>query len=74
MKWLNFVKYKSILKISFSSSLLIIILISIINKNNPHLDYENINFAIIRRTDCITCGLFSYYITYLGCINKWLYN
>jgi len=74
MKWLNFVKYKSILKISFSSSLLIIILISIINKNNPHLDYENINFAIIRRTDCITCGLFSYYITYLGCINHFINN
>ena len=29
-------------------------------------------FAIIRRLDCSTCGLFSYYIVYLGCINKYI--
>lgn len=74
MKLLNFYNYKNLLKIGFSVNLLIIIFISIINKNYPDLDYENINFAIIRRRDCLPCGLFSYYITYLGCINQFINN
>jgi len=37
-----------------------------------NLDYENINFAIIRRAGCTYCGLFSNYIVYLGCIRKYL--
>ena len=36
------------------------------------LDYENVNFAVIRRAACPTCGLFSNYIVYLGCIRKYL--
>ena len=35
------------------------------------LDYENVNFAVIRRAACPTCGLFSNYIVYLGCIRKY---
>ena len=42
--------------------------IQINNENN--LDYENINFAVIKRTSCTTCGLFSNYIVYLGCLRK----
>ena len=34
-------------------------------------DYENKNFIIIER-DCISCGLFSFYIVCLGCIHKYL--
>lgn len=37
-----------------------------------NLNYENFNFAIIRRIGCASCGLFSDYIVYLGCINKFL--
>ena len=37
-----------------------------------NLDYENINFAILKRTTCPDCGLFSYYIIYLGCIRKYM--
>ena len=29
-------------------------------------------FAIISRTDCTSCGLFSFYIIHLGCINYYL--
>jgi hypothetical protein len=36
------------------------------------LDYENINFIVIRRVSCSTCGLFSSYIAYLGCMRKYL--
>ena len=31
-------------------------------------DYENKKFAIISRSDCDVCGLFSYYSLHLGCI------
>lgn len=37
-----------------------------------NLDYEKYKFAIIRRLNCLSCGLFSDYIVYLGCINKFL--
>ena len=36
------------------------------------LDYENSNFAILKRTSCRTCGLFSNYIVYLGCIRQYI--
>lgn len=36
------------------------------------LDYENINFIVIRRVSCSTCGLFSNYLAYLGCMRKYL--
>ena len=36
------------------------------------LDYENVNFMVIKRTSCPFCGLFSIYIVYLGCIRKYL--
>lgn len=42
-----------------------------VNKQN-NLDYNKNKFAIIKRNDCTICGLFSYYIIYLGCINKYL--
>ena len=32
----------------------------------------NKKFAIIRRKNCIACGLFSYYIIHLGCIINYL--
>ena len=38
---------------------------------NNKLDYYNNNFAIIRRK-CSSCGLFSDYIAYLGCINDYI--
>jgi hypothetical protein len=41
-------------------------------KKKVNLDYENINFSIIRRNSCGFCGLFSNYIVYLGCIRKYL--
>ena len=36
------------------------------------LDYENVNFVIIKRTTCPICGLLSIYIVYLGCVRKYL--
>jgi len=66
--------YKIILKICFSVNLIIILSKLKINKNLHYLDYENSDFAIIRRTNCPKCGLFSYYITYLGCINYFINN
>jgi len=39
-----------------------------------NLDYENINFSVIRRASCGNCGLFSNYIVYLGCIRKYLFE
>ena len=61
---------------------MLIIFISIFEKNekNVHIncikfinktDYNNIKFAIITRR-CNLCGLFSFYVVYLGCINKYL--
>ena len=41
-------------------------------KNNKKYIYSHIKFAIIKRTNCPTCGLFSFYIVHLGCINKYL--
>ena len=38
------------------------------------IDYKNITFAIIRRKACSTCGLFSDYIVFLGCINHFIKN
>ena len=40
------------------------------NNNGFEIDYNNNSFAIIRRPDCRSCGLFSYFIIYLGCINE----
>jgi hypothetical protein len=37
-----------------------------------NLDYENISFAVIKRTSCPICGLFSNYIVYLGCLRKFM--
>jgi hypothetical protein len=36
------------------------------------IDISNITFAIIRRKSCITCGLFSDYNVFLGCINYFI--
>jgi len=41
------------------------------NKTNK-LDYNSNKFAIIKRNTCPICGLFSYFIVYLGCINKFI--
>lgn len=41
-------------------------------KNKTNHEYKNIKFAIIRRTNCPTCGLFSFYVVHLGCINEYL--
>ena len=39
--------------------------------NNYKLDYDNNIFVIIRDMQCASlCGLFSFYIHYLGCINN----
>jgi hypothetical protein len=44
---------------------------NLINKTID-LDYENVNFIVIKRTSCPICGLLSIYIVYLGCIRKYL--
>lgn len=36
------------------------------------IDYEKNSFVILRRTLCDACGLFSFYMVYLGCINNWI--
>jgi len=44
-----------------------------IQKNKKiDLNYENVSFAVIKRAACPSCGLFSNYIVYLGCIRKYL--
>ena len=35
-------------------------------------DYKNKKFVIFNRSECPTCGLFSFFIVHLGCINKFL--
>ena len=35
-------------------------------------DYKNKKFVIFHRHDCPSCGLFSFFIIHLGCINKFL--
>ena len=35
-------------------------------------DYLTKNFSIMKRFECVDCGFFSFYIVYLGCINKLL--
>ena len=35
-------------------------------------DYAFKKFAVLRRTECWNCGLFSFYIVHLGCINHFL--
>ena len=35
-------------------------------------DYNNSKFAILRRTSCPSCGLFSHYIVHLGCIREYI--
>ena len=35
-------------------------------------DYNNKKFVIFHRSDCPRCGLFSFFIINLGCINKFL--
>ena len=41
-------------------------------KRPNNFSYETSKFAIIRRTNCPICGLFSFYLVHLGCINKYL--
>ena len=40
--------------------------------NEKKICSENKKFAILRRTSCEACGLFSYYIVHLGCIINYL--
>jgi hypothetical protein len=42
------------------------------NRVNFKLDYENKTFAILKRETCYSCGLFSYYKLFLGCVVKHL--
>ena len=42
------------------------------NRVNFKLDYEHKTFAIIKRETCYSCGLFSYYKLFLGCVVKHL--
>lgn len=80
----NKAKYKKIIK---NILILIIIqliymlikkyIILLLNhKNKEQIEkkkyYEKEKFAILRRTGCRSCGLFSYYLVYMGCINKFL--
>lgn len=39
---------------------------------NKTYDFEKSTFAILRRTDCSQCGLFSYYSVHFGCILTYL--
>ena len=40
--------------------------------NKTKMCSENKQFAILKRTNCEACGLFSYYIVHLGCIITYL--
>ena len=40
--------------------------------NEKKICSENKKFAILRRTSCEACGLFSYYIVHLGCVINYL--
>lgn len=47
-------------------------IINSINKTKKlNLDYNNNNFAIIQK-HCAICGLFSFYIYFLGCVNNYI--
>lgn len=45
---------------------------NIYNKSSIKISYDNSKFAIINRINCPICGLFSFYIVHLGCINKYI--
>ena len=53
---INFIKYNNFDNLKIKNS---------INEN----DFKNITVAIIRRTSCKACGLFSNYLVFLGCVN-----
>ena len=40
--------------------------------NETKMCTENNNFVMLKRINCFTCGLFSYYIVHLGCIITFL--
>ena len=42
-----------------------------VKKNIHKYNYENDKFAILT-SECSNCGLFSFYIYYLGCVNKYI--
>ena len=42
------------------------------DSNNSNLNYKILTFVILRRTKNSFSGLFSFYILYLGCINKYI--
>lgn len=44
------------------------------NNKLKKIDYENNSFAILRKTACLSCGFFSYYIYYLSCIKTYIIN
>ena len=46
--------------------------LSIKNYNKNNRGYKKSKFAILRRLNCPSCGLFSDFNTNLGCINKYL--
>lgn len=69
---LNFTLYKDNYKANKQLSKLNLSIYNQINNINIiELDYENYNFAIIRDY-CYICGLISFYIHYLGCINTYI--
>ena len=61
-----FYYFKSIKKKDYNYSF-----ITVNNKIN-NIDYDNNSFVIVKRKKCANCGLFSNYIVFLGCINKYL--
>ena len=44
-----------------------------INKD-INLNYQNLNFAVIKRSSCLICGLFSNYKVFLGCVKQYLFK
>ena len=69
---------KNIIILKIVILLIFILIQNFINQNNKDvainhkIDYDTNSFVILRRTSCDSCGLFSFYMVYLGCINKWI--
>ena len=61
-----FYYFKSIQKINYNYSFITS------ESKAENMDYDNNTFVIIKRIKCVNCGLFSNYIVFLGCINKYL--
>ena len=63
---------KIIIIVFININILLFLYKTLICYEKINLGYKKSKFAILRRINCLICGLFSDYIIYLGCIHKFM--